>query len=100
MLTQFQSDDRNMQLMQNSWAADINPLLQNPSLQSIILPRVSLAIGSNTINHRLGRKLQGWRLVRQRAAASIYDTQDNNTMPQLTLLLTSNAVVIVDIEVF
>lgn len=89
-----------LELMQTKWAGIINPLLTNPSLNSVILESVSLGIGSNSINHTLGRKLTGWRLVRLRAAATIYDTQDVNPMPDLTLLLTSNAVVTVDLEVF
>ena len=48
----------------------------------------------------LQRPLQGWYIVRQRALASIYDTQDSNQNPSLTLNLTSNAVVSVDIAVF
>ena len=86
--------------MQTNWAQQLNPVIQNPSLKSLILPSIQLVTGSNTINHLLGRKLQGWRIVRQRALASIFDTQDSNTMPSLTLQLTSSAPVVCDIEVF
>lgn len=99
-LPQFQSDDRNFQLMQNAWAQRLNPLIRNPSLQSLILPQVALISGVNTINHRLGKKLTGWRIVRLRATAEIYDQQDDNQMPDLTLVLVSNAAVTVDIECF
>lgn len=100
MLTQFQSDDRVMQMLQNSWASVIDPVISRPQNQSLILENVHLIIGTNTINHKLGRKLQGWKLVRQKALASIYDLQDANPMPELTLKLVSNAVVTVNIEVF
>jgi len=96
----FQSSDRIISQMQTKWASIINPLLSNPSLQSSILSNVSLASGSNTINHLLGKPLTGWRIVRIRASATIYDTQDSNPRPELTLLLTSNNPVVVDIEVF
>lgn len=86
--------------MQSKWSSIINVLLRNPALQSQVLNDVSLINGTNTINHGLGRKLQGWKIVRQRAAASIYDQQDTNSMPDLTLILVSNAVVSVDLEVF
>lgn len=99
-LAQFQSDDRVFQLMQNSWATAINPIINNPANKSQILQNVELINGSNVINHKLGRKLQGWKIVRQRSAASIYDNQDTNSMPQLTLILVSDAQVSVDIEVF
>lgn len=99
-LPQFQSNDKDFQLMQNTWAAQLNPVLANPGLKSSILKNVNLVNGTNTINHKLGRKLQGWRLVRKRSAAEIYDEQDSNQHQDLTLVLMSNASVSVDIEVF
>lgn len=99
-LTQFQADDDSMNLMQNSWAAQLNPLLRNQSLQSIILRNITLVAGSNQVNHLLGRRLQGWRIVRLRASATIYDTQDTNKIPDKTLTLVASAGCNVDIEVF
>jgi hypothetical protein len=99
-LPQFQSDDRVVQMMQNAWASQINPILNNPTNNSLILKKIDLISGTTVVPHKLGRKLQGWKIVRQRASASIYDDQDNNQMPQLTLRLISSAAVTVDIEVF
>lgn len=99
-LPNFQSDDQVFQLMQNAWATQLNPLLKNPLSNGIILQSQSLATGANVVNHKLGRKLQGWFMVRQRASANIFDTQDTNTSPTLTLNLTSSAPVVVDIYVF
>lgn len=82
------------------WASQLDPMLANPSNNASILKSVSLAAGSNTVNHLLGRPLQGWRIVRQRALASVYDTQDSNPTPALTLSLVSSAAVTVDLEVF
>ena len=96
----FQSTDQNLMLLQNKWSSIINPTLVNPSLQCNILSKVALTSGTNTINHLLGRTLQGYRIVRQRGPASIYDSQDSNQQPQLTLVLVSSAAVTVDLEVF
>jgi hypothetical protein len=82
------------------WSSILNPLLANPSLQSVILQNVSLQMGLNTINHGLGRKLLGWRVVRLRATATIFDVQDTNSTPALTLILNSSAPVVVNLEVF
>lgn len=86
--------------MQNRWASILNPVISNPSGQSIILPNVLLANGTTVVNHMLGRKLIGWRVIRIRGLAGIYDTQDNNQTPASTLILVSNAAVSVDLEVF
>lgn len=94
------SDDKDLMLMQTTWSAQLNQLLQNPCNIGMLLKEVSLVNGANVINHKLGRKLQGWAIVRKRASADIYDTQDTNNKPSLTLLLQSNANVTVDLYVF
>lgn len=99
-LALFKVQDPSVTLMQNSWKSSIDPVLASPSNSSVILKGITLVVGSNSINTTLGRTLQGWSIVRQRAAASIYDNQDNNPNPTLTLLLISSAAVTVDIEVF
>lgn len=98
-LSIFKSSDQNLMLMQSSWTSQLNPLLSNPSNNTSILKNVQLISGTNTINHLLGKKLQGYRIIRQRALANIYDAQDSNQSPQLTLVLISDAPVSVDIEV-
>jgi len=87
--------------MQSRWKSILDPLLGNPSVQSNILENVSLlSTGTTVINHGLGRKLIGWRIIRKRGNANIYDTQDSNQTPQLTLQLVSSAAISVDLEVF
>lgn len=87
-------------LLQNNWSSQIDPVLTQPLNDSILLKNVSLASGTNQINHKLGRKLQGWFIVRQRSAGSVFDTQDSNQHPELTLLLTASAAIVVDLLVF
>ena len=96
----FQSDMRELSMLQTSWATQLNPVLQNPLMAGRILSSVVLASGANVVNHGLGRKLQGWFLVRQRASGSVYETQDTNSTPALTLTLTASALMTVDIYVF
>lgn len=96
----FKSDEKDLVIMQNRWASIINPFLKRPQNQSIILKNISLVTGSNTIRHGLNSVLQGWKLTRQKSAASIYDNQDSNPTPEATLILVSSADVVCDIEVF
>jgi hypothetical protein len=86
--------------MQTKWAAEIDPVLKNPATNPILLQGVVLAAGTNLVDHRLGKKLIGWQIVRIRAAATIYDTQDTNPHPDRTLRLVSSAPVTVDLLVF
>ena len=90
-----------LQQMQVNWASILNPLIGSPTASPTLLQNVSLASGSNSVNHLLGQKLTGWYPVRFHGAfAQIYDTQDSNKNPQLTLLLNSSAAVVVDLLVF
>lgn len=86
--------------MENTWASMIEPFLNNVANNSVLLENISLVAGSNVINHRLGRKLKGWKPTRIRSSATLYDTQDSNQTPQLTLVLVSSAPCVIDLEVF
>lgn len=41
----------------------------NPSLSSVVLRDVTMTASAHTLEHRLGRAYQGWRVVRARTAA-------------------------------
>lgn len=87
-------------LLQSKWAAILNPFLSNPSNQTSILKNVALVNGTTVVNHKLGQRLQGWRVVGINAAATIYDKQATNQTPDLTLILVSNAACVANLEVF
>lgn len=99
-LPSFNTKDVTLSLMQSAWAKTLDPIIELPINHSVLLKNVQLVSGANKINHRLDRKLQGWIIVRKRASSDIYDTQDSNQQPTLTLALQSSANVVVDIMVF
>jgi hypothetical protein len=87
--------------LQTKWASIINPLLINPVLDASLLQNVVLISGNNIVNHKLGRPLQGWYPVRFHGSyAQLYDTQDTNQTPQLTLNLNASTNVKIDLVVF
>lgn len=93
----FQSDNTQFTLMQNKWASVLNPILNNAPIQMLFLQNIHLLSGVNTINHKLGRKPQGFYIVDIDAAATVYRSQPFN---DLTLILTSNAAANVALVVF
>lgn len=96
-----QTNDRTINQLQQNIKQAVQPLLSNAQNLGATLTSISLAVGSNTINHGLDRTLQGWSIVRLRNTfAEIYDTQDANQSPAKTLLLTSDTAVVVDIYVY
>jgi hypothetical protein len=93
----FQSESRDLTLLQTSWSAQLNPLLKDPLNNGLLLKSVPLASGSNVINHRLGRMLQGWYVVDINAAITIYRSAPKSA---LTLTLTASGTATVDLFVF
>lgn len=89
-----------LERMQSIWKEQIDPLIANPLNNGNILKSISLSSGTNVINHKLGRNLQGWYTTRVRAEVSLYDQQDTNQTPQLTLILIASAPAIIDLAVF
>ena len=83
--------------MQNKWASELNPLLNQPQNNGILLKNISLIAGQTIINHRLGKKQQGWIITDINAAATIYRSQPLNDK---TLTLTSSAPCTVNLQVF
>lgn len=96
----FVNDNKDFGLMQTAWASALNPVVDLPTNHGVILKSVKLVTGINQIDHRLRRKLQGWMIVRQRAAATFFDDQDNNKFPEMFLRLNASAPVTVDLFVF
>lgn len=96
-LPNIQSDDVEFQLMQNRWSAILNPLLAKPLSSANILKEISITTGVNTINHLLGRKMQGWIICDITASAILYRSQPMNDK---TLTISSNGDCVVNLVVY
>lgn len=101
MLPIFVSDSKDLNMLQTRWASELNPIIASPISGSLLLKGVEISSGANTINHKLGRKLQGWVVCGMHGAyAQIYDNQQTNLMPDKTLLLQSSGATTIDLVVF
>jgi len=86
--------------MQVKWSSQLNPVISNPVINGLQLTNIKLTTGNNSVNHLLGRDLQGWIIVGINGISDIYDTQATNQLPKLTLNLVSSADVIVSLWVY
>ena len=87
--------------MQTVWAQAINPTINSEINNGLILKDIVLKTGDNVINHKLGRDLQGWIVVRmQDSFVQLYDKQNANQMSSLTLVLNSSGNGKIDLLVF
>lgn len=101
ILPQFQTKLLELSLMQNRWAEIIQPVVDKPFNSGLILESITVASGDNIINHKLGKKLQGWIVKRMRNGfIQLYDKQDSNIMPDRTLVLNSSGSGLIDLIVF
>ena len=97
----IQTKDPAVNLMTDSLEKTLTPVFDNPLMGWQLLKNIALEVGTNSITHKLGRKLVGWFITRQRGVASaFFDEQDTNLLPNLTLALNSSAIVVVDIYVY
>lgn len=97
-LPKFQTKDQAFSLLQTTWASKLDPIINNPANNSLLLQNIILS-SSSIINHGLGRPLQGY-VVMPHGNATVYDIQYTNTQPQLTLLLVSSSGVPANILVY
>lgn len=71
-----------------AWATRLTPVLRlAPVLRGQLLP-VTLASGAQEVEHRLGRRLEGWALLSLRGLAVVYQHAEADA---LRLPLTSSA---------
>lgn len=84
--------------MQQQWAALLNQLLTNPFLSGSLLTNIQLTPGDNVINHKLGRKQQGW-VVTDNNEGDI-DLYRNAPFNDLTLTLNCSESAVISLWVF
>lgn len=95
------TNNQQVNSMQTLWSTQLNPVIMNPIVNGLQLTGISLVVGSNVVNHKLGRKLQGWIVTRMADGfTQLYDTQNSNRNPELTLTLNSSAAITVDLWVY
>ena len=99
-LPRFTVSDKDLMMLQTRWASILDPIIAQPINSGVLLPNISLVTGLNQVAHKLQRRLQGRLIVRQRAAATLFDQQDTNPTPDTLLFLNSSAPVVVDLFVF
>ncbi len=82
---------------QTRWASIINPVIALPPSQGTLLQNISLASGSNVINHMLGKIQQGWIVTDLNSNVTLYRSAPFNDK---TLTLTSSGAAIISLWVY
>jgi hypothetical protein len=95
-MQKVQSNDRAIGRLQSNIERALAPIVEMTLLQGVDLE----AGRTMRIPHMLGRPLLGWFPARVRAQCDLWDEQDNNLSPELSLLLRTSRDVVADLVVF
>lgn len=76
-------------------------ILGSQILDGVLLTDIELTTGvSNNIEHKLGREIIGYIIVKKNANSIIWDSQDTNKLSNLTLVLNCSANVKISLWIF
>ncbi len=92
-----QTNDLVLSQLQTRWTSILNPVIGNPLNNMRQIEDVVLSVGANTINHKLGYKMQGWVVTDIQGAAVIYRSAPFNDK---TITLNASAPVTISLGVF
>lgn len=99
------SKDKDITNLVDSAGEVLDTISAKALLDGVLIKDVSITVGTQkSVNHTLGRELQGWFITRQTADCNFWDSQDSNTVPTRTLLIesahASTTTVTIDLWVF
>lgn len=92
--------DGDLRLVQDSVDKVLGVISKKEILDGQLLKDVGVSTQTVFLEHKLGREVQGYIVVKNNAAAHVYDEQDLNPTPTKTLALKSNTTAIVSLWVF
>jgi hypothetical protein len=96
----FNSQDIEINRLQDNVGDGFNTVLNAGILDYNIVSNQVLAVGDNIVNHKLGRAVIGWFIIRKRGPGNFYDKQDSNPTPTKNIVINSDSAVTVDFYFF
>lgn len=77
----------------------VQPLIKNPILDGYIIRRIDIGVGELIIPHSLGRRWNGWWVVRQEAGSLVWEASHQGD-PTKYITLQASALDTIDIYIF
>lgn len=97
----IRSETEDLVQVQENIEQTFSSLLRVPQLNGVLLRDISLQSGQNNrIEHKLGRSVIGYTVIRKDAPATIYDTKSSKVSDQNILLLNTDLNTTIDIWIF
>jgi hypothetical protein len=96
----FHSPNRELVQLQSNIEAALSQFLVIPIMNGVLLENIELAVGDNSITHKLGRTVKGYIVTRVSAACDIYDKISTDTKLDQQFTLNSSSACTISIWVF
>lgn len=91
---------RNLDQIQDNVENALAPIFSKEIVNGILLTDIRLIVGTNKIDHGLGRDLRGWIIVGRNSAGTVYDLQAANKLKSTLLVLQSDSFMTINLWCF
>ena len=98
--TQIWSPNEEVTRLQSHIKTTLNPLLELPIQDGILIKGLSIETTDTRVNHGLGREYEGFIITRLQSNAVIYESSTTNDDKNLFILLKGSGAATADIYFF
>ena len=98
--TQLWSDNQEITRLQTHIKTVLNPLLELPISDGVMIENLDIGTGDTVVNHKLGRNCEGFLVVRLKSNATIYESSTVNATPENTIILKASGAATANIYFF
>ena len=98
--TQIWSPNEEVTRLQTHIKTTLNPLLELPISDGVMLKDQTIETTDTEINHGLGREYEGFIITRLKTNATIYESATDNPSKSLYILLKASGAATADIYIF
>ena len=98
--TQIWSPNEEVTRLQSHIKTALNPLLELPISDGILIKGLSIETTDTRVNHGLGREYEGFIITRLKSNSVIFESSSTNDTPDRTIILKASATATADIYFF
>jgi hypothetical protein len=98
--TQIWSPNEEVTRLQTHIKTTINPLLELPISDGVLLKDLSIATSDTLIDHRLGRQYEGFIVTRLKTNSVVFESPTTNSEQDRIIILKASATATADIYFF
>ena len=98
--TSLYTEDAEVNRLQSHIKTALNPLLELPISDGVMLKDQTIETTDTEINHGLGREYEGFIITRLKTNATIYESATDNPSKSLYILLKASGTATADIYIF